>query len=341
MTYDYAVVIGRFQLPHNAHFNLIGKALESARNVIVCIGSSNVRRSLRNPFSVTERMSLLQYGSESILEAVTSGRLRFVGIEDSYNSDQHWVECVQRAVHSQKPYFRPSDTDKTCLVGFKKDETSEYLDMFPQWDFVPIESVEIMSSTVCRNSYFKYGIHNKSVHNVLSCYTTQGVVKALSYIPSQVYDSLKKRYDFVEEYKEQWGEGPHYTADALVIKSGHVLLVERGQEPDIGSYAFPGGFVNKNETPLWASLRECEEETGLKLPFTNLVSTKPYNSPYRDDRGHINTSVHLYDLGSGPLPEVKGQDDARAAKWIPFYELEPNMMFADHYLIFKDMIRSL
>lgn len=342
MNYDYAVVIGRFQLPHKAHFNLIQRALESATNVIICIGSANVRRNLRNPFSVTERMSLLQYGSKAILEAVSSGRLKFVGIEDSYNSDQHWVECVQRAVERTKAAFKPADGNKTCLVGFKKDETSNYLDMFPQWDFVPIESVQIMSSTECRESYFRYGAKNKSVHNILASYTTEGVIEALSYIPTQVYESLKKRYEFVEQYRKEWGEGPHYTADAVVIKSGHVLLVERGQEPDVGSLAFPGGFVGEKESSLIAAKRELKEETGLVIGSRPMPrNSRVYNDKNRDDRGHVVTSAWLFDLGSGPLPEVKGLDDARDAKWVPFYELDTNLMFADHYLIFKDLIRGI
>ena len=52
--------------------------------------------------------------------------------------------------------------------------------------------------------------------------------------------------------------------DGEVLK---VLLVERGGEPYKGCWAFPGGFLNMDETTDECAVRELEEETGLKDVF--------------------------------------------------------------------------
>lgn len=353
MKYDYAVYIGRFQLPHKAHFDTMEKALEEAGNLIIAIGSSNVRRSLRNPFSYAERMMLIEHGaSEVVRKAINQGRVRFVPLEDSYYSDQWWVEHVQRQVnrivydHQTKKIHKELlsfETDikklKIGLIGCNRDETTYYLDMFPQWGSIQVEQTKIFSATDCRNAYFEFGIEDKRAVNKLYDFTTSGVINALRYIPSDVFSELSGRFQFVHNYKQRYGEGPHYTADAVVIKSGHVLLVTRGQEPDIGSLAFPGGFINKGEDSENAARRECQEETGLILPEHYCKAVGDYSMPFRDDRGDIRTTACLYDLGIGSLPEVKGADDALEAKWVPFVDLSASNMFSDHYHIMRDLLK--
>ena len=73
---------------------------------------------------------------------------------------------------------------------------------------------------------------------------------------------------------------PAVTADCVVITKEaepKVLLIQRGDEPFKGGWAFPGGFMNMDETTEQCAIRELEEETGLRLsnvysdeePFTN------------------------------------------------------------------------
>ncbi len=62
---------------------------------------------------------------------------------------------------------------------------------------------------------------------------------------------------------------PSVTVDAVVVKpSGEdaheILLITRGHEPYKGCLAYPGGFVDYNEDPEVAVLRELEEEAGIK-----------------------------------------------------------------------------
>ena len=50
--YRYLVFIGRFQPFHRGHKAVVDEALQRADEVIMLIGSANLPRSLRNPFSV-------------------------------------------------------------------------------------------------------------------------------------------------------------------------------------------------------------------------------------------------------------------------------------------------
>jgi 8-oxo-dGTP pyrophosphatase MutT (NUDIX family) len=54
------------------------------------------------------------------------------------------------------------------------------------------------------------------------------------------------------------------TATALIVNSqGRVLLIRRTKDPWKNLWGFPGGHVDKGETPRQAIIREVREETGL------------------------------------------------------------------------------
>lgn len=338
MKYVNANIIGRFQLPHKAHFEMIETALSLAEYVTIGIGSSNVRSSLRNPFSFGGRVMLLEHcGLPVIEDAISDERIQFVPLEDSPYNESWWIEHVQRQF--KKKNLGSIAPNSTAIVGCNRDETTYYLDMFPQWAYEHHEQTRAYSATDCRQAYFEYELDDKRFINQLHDFTTPGVVDALRFIPSTISVALKKRYKFVKQYHLDWGPGPHYTADPVVIKSGHVLLIKRGAEPDIGSWAFPGGFLNKLESYVSAARRECLEETGLDLSSTKAGKSIQYGKPFRDDRGDIRTWATLFDLGNGHLPEVTGMDDAAHAEWVPLADLSASKMMSDHYFILKDLLK--
>ena len=128
---------------------------------------------------------------------------------------------------------------------------------------------------------------------------------------------------------------PAVTADCIVITKEvepKVLLIQRGDEPFKGCWAFPGGFMNMDETTEQCAIRELEEETGLVVTSVHQVGA--YSKVDRDPRGRTVTVAYLAIVDSAV--EVSGQDDAANAKWWPLTAL-PKLAF-DHDEIIQDAI---
>ena len=128
---------------------------------------------------------------------------------------------------------------------------------------------------------------------------------------------------------------PAVTADCVVMTKEEVpkvLLIQRGAAPFKGAWAFPGGFMNMDETTEQCAIRELEEETGLKVTKVHQIGA--YSKVDRDPRGRTITVAYLAIIDTPK--DVKGQDDAAKAEWFPITDL-PKLAF-DHYDIMKDAI---
>lgn len=120
---------------------------------------------------------------------------------------------------------------------------------------------------------------------------------------------------------------PSVTADCVVFGFDGVnlmiLLVERGHEPYKGKWAFPGGFINIDESAESGALRELKEETGLSDVVINQFYA--FTNPDRDPRERV-ISIAYYAVVR--LQSVTGGDDAAKASWFKFEEI-PSLAF-DH-----------
>jgi len=65
---------------------------------------------------------------------------------------------------------------------------------------------------------------------------------------------------------------PKLAAGALVEQDGRVLLVRRAVDPKLGYWCLPAGYVEYDEGPVEAVLREVKEETGLVVRVTGLMA---------------------------------------------------------------------
>lgn len=132
---------------------------------------------------------------------------------------------------------------------------------------------------------------------------------------------------------------PAVTADCLVFAHSDegmmLLLIQRKNEPCKGKWAFPGGFMNIDETTADAARRELEEETGLVVGELHRVGV--FDAVERDPRERIIT-VAYYTILNKPVP-VSGLDDAALAGWFPLTEL-PDLAF-DHREILREAERVM
>ncbi|HNR31844.1 MAG TPA: NUDIX hydrolase [Candidatus Hydrogenedentes bacterium] len=133
---------------------------------------------------------------------------------------------------------------------------------------------------------------------------------------------------------------PMVTVDAVVftVRDGRreVLLIERKHAPFAGSWAFPGGFVEMDETLDAAAARELDEETGLTgIPLRQFHA---FGDPGRDPRGR---SIAVAYVGEADWRKVSPQaaDDARAARWFPA-DAPPPLAF-DHARILEYALRCV
>jgi ADP-ribose pyrophosphatase YjhB (NUDIX family) len=64
---------------------------------------------------------------------------------------------------------------------------------------------------------------------------------------------------------------PKVVAAVVVELDGGIVLGRRAIEPGYGEWCLPGGFVDQDEDPATAALRECREEIGADVELTGLL----------------------------------------------------------------------
>jgi bifunctional NMN adenylyltransferase/nudix hydrolase len=333
--YGTIMLIGRFQPLHSAHLEIIKRCTALTDQLVVVVGSANQPRTYKNPFTFDERSRMIR--------AATAGLSMRVYVEpniDTIYNDQAWAVRVQ-GIHSK---YRCLGT-KDAIIGHKKDDSSFYLDMFPQWAYINVEEIEPLSAVNIRDLYFKSDVNMKFIKGVVPETTFEFLEQ---FRATSEYEQIIKEREFVANYKKQYASLPYppifSTADAVVIQSGHVLMIKRRSEPGKGLWALPGGFVNANtdKSVEDAAIRELREETGIKVPAPvlrgNIQRSKVFDAVDRSARGRTITHAFYIQLPDGELPRVKGLDDAEKARWVPIAEVKSEECFEDHYEILQHFL---
>lgn len=94
-----------------------------------------------------------------------------------------------------------------------------------------------------------------------------------------------------------------------------VLLIRRKKDPYRGLWAFPGGFVDMDESLEGGALRQLAEETGLR--GVSLEQFHAFGDPGRDPRGRTITVAFFGFVASDQLPHARAGDDAAGIGWFP------------------------
>jgi bifunctional NMN adenylyltransferase/nudix hydrolase len=331
--YDNIIYIGRFQPLHNAHVKIIEYAATLANRVIVIVGSAFQPRTFKNPFTSEERMDLINHLKDSI-----DAELIVERTYDTIYNDNAWAVRIQDIVKKHNCL-----NVSTAIIGHDKDETTYYLNMFPQWKLIDVPLLEQLNATSIRSLYFSKNLNLNFVKSVIPDHVHQFLD---CFKNTKEYSDILEEQTFIETYKSQYSGlqyKPYFiTTDCCVVQSGHVLLVRRKALPGKDLMALPGGFLDQNESLIDSAIRELKEETNIKVPVPalkgNIVQTHVFDHPKRSFRGRTVTHAYHIQLPDGKLPKIKGGDDASDARWIPFCQLNPEYMFEDHWEIINYFI---
>lgn len=346
---DALVFIGRFQPFHKGHKAVIDAALEQAHEVVVVVGSSFAARNIRNPFTFEERKAMIEacftepqhFAYEGAQGRVKIPRVKVVPVSDFPYDDNKWVNAIQKIVDATVP-----NAQDVGLIGHSKDSTSYYLNIFPRWkNHIEVENIAGINATDIRKTILMPMDHTD--FEELSCIMPDKTLSCMAGILNKPeMKVVRQEYQMVKKYKEAWKAAPFpptfMTVDTVVVQSGHILLVKRGDMPGKGLWALPGGFLNQEETMLDGAIRELKEETRIKVPVPvlkgSIKASKTFDAPNRSVRGRTITQAFYLDLGVGELPKVKGSDDAVDAQWVLFKDVKQELMFEDHFHIIDNFI---
>jgi ADP-ribose pyrophosphatase YjhB (NUDIX family) len=98
--------------------------------------------------------------------------------------------------------------------------------------------------------------------------------------------SLTERYLETEQHVRKICSGcgfifylnPKIVAGAVPLQDSKIWLVRRNIDPAMGSWTFPGGYVDLGETVPNAAIREAFEETLLKIRLDGLLNVYSYEN---------------------------------------------------------------
>lgn len=335
--YQKAIVIGRYQIYHKGHEQLTRRALEIADEVLVIVGSSFQSRNIRNPFKWTERAAMIA----ATLPESEQARLTFLPVRDYYD-DTLWNADVRRQVGACV-----ADGERVALVGFNKDESTYYLDNFPDWAMEAIESELDIDATALRHQLFAAESVETALANIASRISLPVRDFLNDWAKNPEYAVLKAEYAKIHAENQVYAGIPWdiiaTTVDAVVTVNDHVLLGKRKHYPGKGLWAIPGGFLEKRESLLQGAIRELKEETSLNLPDAALrdclQQVKVFSHPRRSCRGRVITHAHHFALATPwpdkTWPEIKAADDLESVAWIPITQLPAleEALFEDHFAI--------
>lgn len=356
------VYIGRFQMAHAAHEATIEHAVKNADRVVILVGSSELARDERNPFTFEERKSVIEQIATRVAKPEWSiGRnvnVNILPVHDHVYNNTKWLQEIHKQVRSVT-----NSTDITLTGCHKENDSSTfYLDIFPQWkqDFIQevktqvlvqgtpdVYETQAVNSTALRTQFFS----TQQIPEQLPKETKEFLTNFKSMKP-EVLSNLVNEFNFNTSYKAQMRQQlpydtiPFLTGDSLIVCAGHILVVRRRSHPGKGLLALPGGFFDawKDQSQVDTAIRELFEETNIDVPEKvlrgNIRRVEEFGDMKRSLRWRLITKCVYIQLPDTKLPKVKGGDDAEKAFWLPLGEIvsHRDQFFEDHLSIIDTLI---
>lgn len=349
------VYIGRFQTAHIGHEAVIKNALKNSDRLVLLVGSADIARDPKNPFTFEERKKVLEAICERHAkeEWAVGHNVKFniLPLHDYIYDNNKWLAEVHSQVQAST---HSTDSVEITLTGSVKenDTSTDYLNFFPHWKKDFLQEVKsndkTINSTDVRKSFLETGFVDTSV----LCDETQEFLNKFIIAKPYVYGILRKEHEFIENYKATmkstlpYDTIPFLTGDALVTCAGNLLVGVRKNFPGMGNLCIPGGFFDawQDKDQVDTAIRELVEETRIKVPEKvlrgNIRSVTEFGDFNRSLRWRIITKVVHIQLPDDSLPKIKGSDDLEKAFWMPLGEVIKNRanFFEDHFCIIQTLL---
>ncbi|AFZ68817.1 adenylyltransferase/cytidyltransferase family protein [Deinococcus peraridilitoris] len=322
------VYIGRFQPLHNAHQQVMLEALSQVEQLVVILGSARAARSIKNPFTVSERQDMITAALQQAGVAPT--RLHFMGVRDFWDTPA-WASAVREAVsHVQ------NGAHDLILFGHEKDASSAYLREFPDWTFRPTQVRSALSATPLRRAWLRgdWVTLEDAVPSAVLCWLRDFARRA-------EYAALQEEALALHHWRAAWTSAPHtptfVSAHALVQSERAVLLHRRVQMPGRSLWQLPGGLLHPQASLRDSATRHLREQTGLdtSLPPPEIVLT--FDHPERSLLGREVAYVHAW-----RIPHHRFAASA-SSHWLHDDEAlaQPEQFYADHYRLLELTLERL
>jgi bifunctional NMN adenylyltransferase/nudix hydrolase len=330
------VMIGRFSFIHRQHERTLQIMAAENDYILVQIGSANRCESKKNPHEYAIRAMIM---SEVLKRIKPNGQWRIVALNDTLYNEERWKMRVYAhgEQYAEQIGVHP---ERITLYGTDKDESTYYMNSFPQWKTKDVGKVEDIDATRLRELWFRHS------------QTVPGGLRLQDHLVPEMFNYLRDGHKFNAALQRDWyyltvtepekfKDYPYPEAlnvmcgDAIVECANHILTVTRSGELGYGQIALPGGHKNKNETAFQAALRELFEETNLRVPEQTILNCVKQTHLF-DHPGRTLSSVPKSTLGvyikiearDGKFPRANGGDDAAhptlpngGIRWIPKYDI--------------------
>jgi bifunctional NMN adenylyltransferase/nudix hydrolase len=177
------VFIGRFQPLHYGHLKQLRSEsidLNSSR-ILLLLGTHTRGRTLKDPFTFEER-------KEMILNSLTNEELHRITIEPIYDipSENVWQYNVIQLINKN---LVNRDKDSVYLVGNDKDDSSYYINNFPDYEYIGVGHDGIHATDI-RYLYFKTVLQRWQ--DKLVNQTTLAIDAIKDLVPKGTYEFLKR-----------------------------------------------------------------------------------------------------------------------------------------------------
>jgi len=119
---------------------------------------------------------------------------------------------------------------------------------------------------------------------------------------------------------------PELCVGAVAVRHDHLLLIQRGTDPELGKWSLPGGRVEGGESIVEAVVREMREETGLDAVFDGVVGWAE----------RLSSNHHFF------IMDAAGSD-AQDVRWVPLWQVSELALVEGllDFLADHDIIRAL